>query len=194
MEEPRSSNREDGVSSALRTRDGARTRTAPHRCDHGRRRSSQGGSRRHALHSQQLAQLVSRRRAAQATTPAHPPTAQPPPIVATAADGRPLPLPRSFLGAATASDVRAHYDLTDTVLGAGAFATTRLARDRAGGARVAVKSILKSKLLGLSPEWADARREVQVMLHLAGEWEAQPGGRGVGQEEGPHAGRASPGW
>ncbi|GBF87805.1 calcium-dependent kinase-like protein [Raphidocelis subcapitata] len=78
------------------------------------------------------------------------------------------PLARSLLGAPLASDVGAHYRLTSTELGRGAFAAAWLGVERATGRRVAVKSIPKSRLEGLSREWADVRREVQVMHTLEG--------------------------
>jgi len=54
------------------------------------------------------------------------------------------------------------------VLGRGAFAAARVAVQRSTGQRVAIKSIRKSRLEGLSPEWANARREVEVMYTLTG--------------------------
>lgn len=85
------------------------------------------------------------------------------------ADGVPLPLVRSLLGGELCTDVTSKYDVTDVILGRGAFATTRLAIERATGRRLACKSIHKKRLEGLAKDWTDVRREAQVMYHLAGE-------------------------
>jgi hypothetical protein len=64
------------------------------------------------------------------------------------------------------------------VLGRGAFATTRLCVDRSSGRRLACKSVHKKRLEGLSPEWADVRREMQVgwLAGSIGCWVARFGG------------------
>ena len=72
------------------------------------------------------------------------------------------PLAVSLLGGAVATDVGARYTLTDEVLGSGAFATVRVCVERATGRRRAVKSVVKARVQGLSRDWADVRREVQV--------------------------------
>jgi calcium-dependent protein kinase len=89
-------------------------------------------------------------------------------IEAVDADGNPLPLAESLLGGATATDVSAAYNITRVELGSGAFATTRLCFERSTGRRFAVKSICKRRLVGLSRDWTDVHKEVQVMHHLAG--------------------------
>jgi len=90
-------------------------------------------------------------------------------IQAVGADGSPLPLTVSLLGDALATDVTAKYTITGVVLGSGAFATTRLCLDRLTGQhRLACKSIVKKRLAGLSKDWADVQKEIQVMLHLRG--------------------------
>ena len=99
----------------------------------------------------------------------HPPSPKQPPIVATDDNGAPLRLYRSYLGGSHATDVTADYELLDNeILGTGAFATVRAAVERATGRRAAVKSVHKRRLEGLAREWADARREVQVMALVGG--------------------------
>ncbi|GBG00457.1 calcium-dependent kinase [Raphidocelis subcapitata] len=104
--------------------------------------------------------------------PSHPPGRQ-----ASIAADEPLPTPlpagepppklsHSLLGITHATDVTAKYDVSGPVLGRGAFATTRVCVERASGARYACKTVYKQRLEGLSQEWADVRREVQVMHHL----------------------------
>lgn len=80
------------------------------------------------------------------------------------------PLAHPLLGQGLSSDVTSKYEL-ERVLGRGAFGTTRVCVDRATGQRRACKSILKTRVEGLGQGGGDAidvRRELDVMLHLAG--------------------------
>jgi hypothetical protein len=99
---------------------------------------------------------------------------------AAGSDAPPLPLFHSLLGGRYATSVTGRYRVTGLVLGSGAFATTRLCVDRATGAHAACKSIPKRRLLGLSKDWTDVRKEVQVMHHLSGARRAGGGRRAAG--------------
>lgn len=93
-----------------------------------------------------------------------------PAILAVGKDGLPLPLATSYLGTPVATDITKKYNVTNVVLGTGAFATTRMCLDKCSGRRLACKSIHKQRLEGLTKDWTDVRREIQVGLHEAGMW------------------------
>ncbi|KIY96073.1 Calcium/calmodulin-dependent protein kinase type 1D [Monoraphidium neglectum] len=78
-----------------------------------------------------------------------------------------LELTNPLLGQSKATDVTERFALKG-VLGRGAFATTRLCVDKGSGKEFACKSIHKKRLEGLTKDWTDVRREMQVMYHLAG--------------------------
>jgi hypothetical protein len=99
----------------------------------------------------------------------------------------PSVLSRSILGSSTATDVLDKYEL-GRVLGRGAFATTRVAVEKATGRQFACKSMLK-RSLEHGGEGEDVRRELDIMLHLSGAW----GGGAVGRGRGGCGARAASG-
>lgn len=82
-------------------------------------------------------------------------------VISPLRDAAQLQLRESLLGSSSASDVTEKYEL-GTVLGRGAFATTRLCVEKGSGRQLACKSIHKKRLEGLAKDWTDVRREMQV--------------------------------
>ncbi|KAI8472038.1 MAG: hypothetical protein J3K34DRAFT_458027 [Monoraphidium minutum] len=93
--------------------------------------------------------------------------------------GPPSLVRRPVLGAELTTDVTAKFELS-RIIGRGAFGTTRLCTERGSGRQYACKSILKQRVQGEAggggggggggdgPNGVDVRRELDIMLHLAG--------------------------